>query len=130
MAQKAVEGVFGSGIAAVINFKLGENDIKGITVLDVDLGKGVVLLDLEGETRNVEVLIDEILYEEHEMGIRISSLVVSVKMEQTALHKTWVESIINKGVAEYIVNNDGLWVNHHTKKMLAVFASASYATKI
>ncbi len=127
IAKVALQGVFSTSAATYLNYKIGENGIDGVTVVRVDLTAGVIVLRLEGETRNIEIHINEIVYSRHESGLRIMDLIVSVKTEGIGTHKVWLESLFNGGVSEYIHSNDGLWIKHHTKKILAYFSAASYA---
>lgn len=128
MAKKAIGSILSSSSASYLNYKIGEYGLDGITVADVDVDRGRVVLDMDGETRKVVFLIDELLYSSHEIGIKIHSIRISITMDETNLHKVWLESIINRALEEYIENNDGLWINSHTKKILAVLDYSSYAT--
>ena len=128
MAKNITESILSSGATAALNYKIGEHGIDGVTAVSMDISNGMVTFDLEGENRNTEVVFNDLVYVEHEMGIRIIAMNIHIRSEHTGVRKVWLESIVNKAIETHIENNDGMWINHHTKKILTLLKSTSYAT--
>ena len=130
MSKKFIEVMFSSGAVAMANHKLVENDIDAITIVGLDLIKGRIIVSLDGESRNTRITILNIEYSIHEMGICISHIDFTITVDGTTIHKKWMESIASKGIAEYIANNDGLWISRHIKKISGILKMAEYTVEV
>ena len=130
VAKKAMEWTFGVGASTTMNYKLGEAGIEGIAVSAIDIASGLVVLSLEGETRQINVLIDELVYKDIEFALCITSLKLSIMNDGTGVHKVWLESLVNIAITQYIKDNSGLWINNHVKKIRTALSTARYSIKI
>ncbi len=129
IAKKTLEGMLSTGAVVTANYKLGEYDIDGITVVSLDPIKGTAKLQLDGESRDMEIIISCLVYSKETMGIKIDTLEVVIMEEGTHIRKKWIEGIVNNGIKTYIEMNDGMWINAHTGKILKVLELANYSTK-
>ena len=127
IVKQSITSLFGTGAVAFANYKLGEAEIDGITVEEVDIPSGKITLALEGEVRRVEVVVESFVYTKEETFTIIKELSFVIRSEKTDIRKTWLENLVNNHIRKTIEEDDGIPISTSVKKINAILDRVSFA---
>ena len=127
IVKQSITSLFGTGAVAFANYKLGEAEIDGITVEEVDIPSGKITLALEGEVRRVEVVVESLVYTKEETFTIIKELSFVIRSEKTDIRKTWLENLVNNHIRKTIEEDDGIPISTSVKKINAILDRVSFA---